>query len=217
MEFKWELVEKRLIEAEKLAEDTFFAKRDALRDTISKQQNKAENLARKLIEKQSPAVTMETGKTPIGMMSADTHTEMTAGEKSAARATAPMPEQIAKTPPRAGKKAEVAHEETAPVAAAPTVRDAETGFATMGIAVGSTTPAANVHGESMRAAEALILKGEKVQAAETGKALFKEMDGIFERHKGIMKKLDLPPPYVEGTTPPGTSSPVPSAGKSPGL
>ena len=55
----------------------------------------------------------------------------------------------------------------------------------------------------------VTLQVEQAQVSKTGTRVFEEIDRIFEKHKGIIEKLDIPLPYVEVTKPPEPEAPLP--------
>ena len=204
--FEWKLVEKRLVEAEQLAEDVLTTQKEAIRTSIARQRTKAEDLARKLIERENSSVnivsTMDT--TLSNAVAVPAKTERSVKTEQAARANQKTDITVKAFAPKA----------TTPKATVePSAVPSNTGISNitlqsevMPLMATSTDGAAADVGE---VSTPVTLQVEQAQVSKTGTRVFEEIDRIFGKHKGIIEKLDIPLPYVEVTKPPEPEAPLP--------
>ena len=199
--FEWELVEKRLVEAEQLAEDVLTTERENIRQRVTEQRSRAENLARKLIESEASTGVVASVQSDIRMTSTATEPGANAPELSAqanVRIKGAPQIQQKKDTARNTKPTKLRKE---PPAVAPLAPAAGEGEPQSSVAV-SESATATTTATTVQASFAISLpEKEMMEAADVGRKVFDRLDDIYERHQDIIKKLDLPLPYVEATQP----------------
>ncbi len=213
--FQWELVERRLIEAEQLAEDTLVSQKESIRGAITVQRSKAEDFARKLLEEQ--AGTALAAETAVATMSVDTETPVvkdasTVRAKADQQNTAKRAAQSEKTtrkaaPTPTAPSATLLPQKSAEEATLRAIPEVEV---QANVAMSAAAPAATTSTSTAVFAGAATLQSSdrpKAEMEEAGKKAFKEINRIFERHHHILERLDLPLPYAEVTKPEALMSP----------
>lgn len=172
--FEWELLERRLTEAEALAEATLFAKKDAIRAMVTKQQNRAEDVSQKYLEaapSATAAMSAPADKTSLQTIRGAPAT----AQETRDRTQGETRERDKVTEARAG----VAGETEAPVFAV------------------TMTAATSTHSVSEDFAIVQVLPPEDDERIRIGKKVFHQLDSIFARHRDIIQKLELPLPHAE--------------------